>query len=225
MRAALLLCLLALEVSAQGRLYDRACGVSSRRSSRGGVACSCSNIVPACTPGKQNLALYSQNFAHATWTKISGNGPAEPVITTTNTTAVYAPDCTYTAEEVTFPAVSGVSKYSLLRQAMTLSAEGLFCVWVRKKSGGDKLWVSNGRADGDATDCAPRVGVWSQCCSVASTAGTVFDIGGNAFNTEQTTASMPSGIVVYLWQGDAWNDQAAPAPGSIATEGTAVTCP
>lgn len=39
MRTALLLCLVALDVGAQGRVFDRPCEFVSRRSSRGGVAC------------------------------------------------------------------------------------------------------------------------------------------------------------------------------------------
>lgn len=81
MRFALLLALLSVEVSAQGRIYNRGCDVSSRRSTRGGVACRATTTPhPAFTPdaGAAPRVLFADNTGAGMGTECAGADVTTP---------------------------------------------------------------------------------------------------------------------------------------------------
>lgn len=91
--------LVATACEAVPRVFDRSCDVSSRRSSRGGVACAACAPVAAPTG---SLPLAPNDFAAAPWTTLN-SGVAAPTVTND---AATGPDCVAnSASTVALPTV------------------------------------------------------------------------------------------------------------------------
>lgn len=161
-----------------------------------------------------NLALHSQDFTDAFWTKI-GSGTA-PVVTADQ---MIAPDGTLTADQVVFPAVAAGSNYALIRSAniaVTTATAYTFSTWMYWPTGGT-IYLS---ADGGGTygTYVIPAATWTRVSKGVSTVGTNsnLDIGWNTLGG----TGAGTGATVYLWQGQY---EALPwASSDIVTAGSTV---
>lgn len=89
--------------------------------------------------GVVNLLTWSEDFANAAWVKAGGGGLA-PTVTAN---AVTAPDGSATADQVSFPAVSGAGAFSIVYQAPTqkFSTAHSGSVYLRGSVGGEAIWL------------------------------------------------------------------------------------
>lgn len=107
MRIAVFALLLASQALAAGRVYDRACDVASRRSSRGGVHCSTTAAVPS--PLLTGIEAYWPLTTDSV-DVVAGvhTGTDSPGLTYTDSAVVF----TGSAARITFPAVTVASAFS-----------------------------------------------------------------------------------------------------------------
>lgn len=89
-------------------------------------------------PALTNLALQSQAFDDAAWTK-GGGVAAAPTVTANQ---IAAPDGTTTADKIDLPAVSGASAYSLVYQLINVgTAVSSASIFLKGVAGGEVIWM------------------------------------------------------------------------------------
>jgi hypothetical protein len=118
--------------------------------------------------GFTNYALQSESFDSATWGKLFTGSMVAPVVTA-NTTEKAAPDGSYTAEKVVFPASTGLeggTHYSMLSQDITVANATYYreSVYLATDSGTKTIYLWNA---GIGSTCTVST-TWTRC-SVAGT--------------------------------------------------------
>lgn len=144
-----------------------------------------------------NTTHYSEDFNSSKWTKVQ-NGPGLPVVSGIDGTV--APDGTTSAETITWPAVLGSSKWSLVRQGLASYAPGALCYFVKLASGGPDLWINDGAASHPALNVLPTAS-WRWQCVTGQASAVQADIGGNTAVAAEGAWAMDAGIVAYVWGG------------------------
>ena len=227
MRFAALALLVSVACDAAPRVYDRACAVASRRSTRGGVYCStgatCASAPAACTPGVENLLKYSEVFSTAgsssNWTASqSGGGPNVAVVTENY---AIGPDCvTQNAARVQILAQDPAS-FSLRAQA--LATNTLSCgLWVKGNlgtSGNIHLWVTSSGLNACVV-CA-FTGSWTRC----KQENTLIAAGTFYFGSDPADCGGGATAAIDVLVADAQCNTGATLSGYIKTTTAAATWP
>jgi len=212
-----LLCL-ACTVDAGGfreRVPARGSRERGAASSSGGGGCV--DPVPACTPGRSNYALYSQDFSNAAWVPFTSGGAVAPVVTANTGND---PTCTpaQTADSVAF-ATTGVADRSVLYLISRFSGAGSLGVWVKGVSGSGTIDISN---ISSTVACNYTNSAWTFCCApnvVQINGGTTPWIGNDSIGNGGTARPAQT---VMLWQGQL--EAGATCTGAIPTTSATVTC-
>lgn len=113
-----------------------------------------------------NLLLQSEDLA-TTWVASVGGGAAVPVVTAN---AALAPDGSFTADKIVFPASTGGTQYSIVNQTFTATAAPYRpSIYLRTESGSGSVWLEwwNG-ATVYTKECALTT-AWTRCEGAAQT--------------------------------------------------------
>lgn len=146
-------------------------------------------------PQSTNLCLQSSAIATSPWTE--AHSDIAPIISADQT---IAPDGTATADQVSFPAVSGANKFSIIVQPFTsTAATWTVSVWAKAVSGTPTFYLqlyANGAWNSVA--CSPSVSTWTRyTISGACIAATSYiQIGVDLRDISESAQIAGS---VYLW--------------------------
>ncbi len=167
-------------------------------------------------PTRTNLALRSEAFDNAAWTKGGGGTSVAPTVTADQATA---PDGTLTADRVQFPASATGTDYSTVSQTF---AAGAYAggVFLKGNASSGSLFIDchGGAADNCAT-CSYNATTWSRCSCTAAVAASPTLLIGN-YPIGCAGGAMPAADV-FLWGGSA--EAGAFITSYIATAGATVT--
>lgn len=210
MRALILLLLLAVPEFRDRERSERAGGRGASKSAC--YACNCADST--------NLAIRSQAFENAVWTKFGG----DVTVTASDGTEFYdAPDGTNTAQRLTIAASCAGTEKGMYQLLSTTAAPNTGSVWVKSISGTTSVSLSNGGTVGSSTPCVATTSGWTQCSHTRTTAtSTYFSIGCNG-NYAGSSNTGPSDVLI--WQGQFEEGSTATCPILTTTTPTARTGP
>ncbi len=148
-----------------------------------------------CELANTNIAIQSQTFDSASWSKL-GSGIAAPVVTAN---AVVAPDGTLTADQIVFPASTAGSQFSDVRPNPNLTVTAVahtITVWLRCATGTSTIYLyAEGNPDYVLTACALTTTWQKFSLAVTFAAGTkVVALGQNTYIGSNQPAQ-----TVYAW--------------------------
>lgn len=140
----------------------------------------------------RNLLSFSQDFADATWLKISG-GVAVPVVTADQ---IAAPDGTMTADRIVYPAVA-VGQHSLVVQTPVLPNSGTACysVWARSASGTGVVYLN---WEGQVAATCNLTTSWQRFALQVTLTAAAKDLYFGFFATA-FPGQLTDGITIYAW--------------------------
>lgn len=172
-----------------------------------------------------NLALRSQAFDNATWTKVGAGSSAAPTVTADSADCGNAPDGTQTAEKVVFAAIDADANTdaTVLRQGITYTAAAYsHSFYLKTIAGTAVLYVGASGANFETK--ASITTTWQRFASENKTmtaAARNLDVGLNSFETNQLADLPQPEQTVCLWQ--AQSELLSHASSPIVTAGTTVT--
>jgi hypothetical protein len=149
-------------------------------------------------PAATNSLIQSQTIGGTGWTEAHHATPGAPTVTA-NTADVAAPDGTYTASKVVFPAVTA-SQYSvLLSTGFTATAAAWTPSFYARASGATTLnWYTFTGATSHLNTCVLSSAAWTRCIGtsdVLTIASWKLVIG-----TDKTVGAADTGVqTTYLW--------------------------
>lgn len=172
-----------------------------------------------------NVALRSQDFDNAVWTKVGAGSSVAPVVTANSADCGNAPDGTQTAEKVVFAAIDADPNVdaTVLRQVIVYTAAAYTqSVYLKTIAGTATLYVGVSGSGNEAR--ASITTTWQRFAQnnvTLTAAGRNFDIGLNSFEANQVADLPQLAQTVCVWF--AQSEQNTHATSPIFTQGTTVT--
>lgn len=118
----------------------------------------------------QQTIVQTEAFDNAAWSDSVSSAPYAPTLNAAD--AVLSPVGTLTAEDYSFPAISGsVYSYRYMNNGCPASTASTLSVWAKSISGGTTidLTIQTGASSWSSTPCTISTSKWTRCSATATT--------------------------------------------------------